>query len=571
MKNPFASFFHSMLERFRRRRRIPREPALSPEQFRELLIETLDDPATARMLARALLVPVFPIQGGACTIPPSDIQAGTFDCPGNYAFTGGNVGIGTASPSYPLTVTKSTTNAGTTRVSVDSPTTVTANGTNYNIGIVNSLTNQVLSSGVTDSGYRLAFRNDVYVNNTSFAGTLGSQTALEARAGMYNVAETARINYVHAGFFHIFNGYGGQGGTIGAAFGVRISSDSGPGTFTNKWDLYAASPDAKNYFAGNVGIGTTSPEAKLHVQSGNMSSDFYGTAAVESTGNTDFNIIAGASSIATLNFGDTDGNVGRIEYSNSSDSMRFFTNAAERMRIKSDGKVGVGTTTPKRPLHVNGGDIVVEGGGIGFIEAGKDDATTVLYRAGGTGAGKDYSILRNWDVGQTSPPVYTNLTLWAPRETSFPTTPREATLALVRALDDESKTEFLDLYNNYYDDEKQYGIRIAKKGDGTSFHDFVFDQYNKTTGTKTPLMILKTDTKVGIGTSTPETQLDVAGQARVKPVAYSALPAASSTIEGAIAAVTDSSTNTWGATISGGGSNHVLAYCNGTNWTVAGK
>jgi hypothetical protein len=35
--------------------------------------------------------------------------------------------------------------------------------------------------------------------------------------------------------------------------------------------------------------------------------------------------------------------------------------------------------------------------------------------------------------------------------------------------------------------------------------------------------------------------------------------------------VTDSSTNTWGATISGGGSNHVLAYYNGSNWTVAAK
>jgi len=38
------------------------------------------------------------------------------------------------------------------------------------------------------------------------------------------------------------------------------------------------------------------------------------------------------------------------------------------------------------------------------------------------------------------------------------------------------------------------------------------------------------------------------------------------------AAVTDSTTNTWGAAITtGGGSNHVLAYCDGTNWTVAAK
>jgi len=36
-------------------------------------------------------------------------------------------------------------------------------------------------------------------------------------------------------------------------------------------------------------------------------------------------------------------------------------------------------------------------------------------------------------------------------------------------------------------------------------------------------------------------------------------------------AVTDSTTNTWGGTITGGGADHVLAYCDGTNWTVAAK
>lgn len=42
-------------------------------------------------------------------------------------------------------------------------------------------------------------------------------------------------------------------------------------------------------------------------------------------------------------------------------------------------------------------------------------------------------------------------------------------------------------------------------------------------------------------------------------------------VEGMMVAVTDSTTATWGATITGTGSNHVLAYYNGTNWTVAAK
>ena len=49
------------------------------------------------------------------------------------------------------------------------------------------------------------------------------------------------------------------------------------------------------------------------------------------------------------------------------------------------------------------------------------------------------------------------------------------------------------------------------------------------------------------------------------------LPACSGSTEGAMRAVNDSTTNTWGATITGAGSDHVLAYCDGTNWTVMAK
>jgi hypothetical protein len=42
-------------------------------------------------------------------------------------------------------------------------------------------------------------------------------------------------------------------------------------------------------------------------------------------------------------------------------------------------------------------------------------------------------------------------------------------------------------------------------------------------------------------------------------------------IEGMLIGITDSSTNAWGAVISGGGLFHVLGYYNGTNWTVAAK
>lgn len=44
-----------------------------------------------------------------------------------------------------------------------------------------------------------------------------------------------------------------------------------------------------------------------------------------------------------------------------------------------------------------------------------------------------------------------------------------------------------------------------------------------------------------------------------------------SAAEGKIASITDSDTVTWGASITGGSTNHVLAYCDNSNWTVMGK
>lgn len=44
-----------------------------------------------------------------------------------------------------------------------------------------------------------------------------------------------------------------------------------------------------------------------------------------------------------------------------------------------------------------------------------------------------------------------------------------------------------------------------------------------------------------------------------------------STAAGALAYITDSNTNTWGATIAGGGAFTVFGFCNGSTWNVAGK
>lgn len=58
---------------------------------------------------------------------------------------------------------------------------------------------------------------------------------------------------------------------------------------------------------------------------------------------------------------------------------------------------------------------------------------------------------------------------------------------------------------------------------------------------------------------------------QILPARFAILPACSLGTEGEMMPVTDSMTDTWGSTIAGNGKYHVLAYCDGTAWTVAAK
>jgi hypothetical protein len=59
-----------------------------------------------------------------------------------------------------------------------------------------------------------------------------------------------------------------------------------------------------------------------------------------------------------------------------------------------------------------------------------------------------------------------------------------------------------------------------------------------------------------------------AGAINLRPQTFASLKTCAAGVEGALASVTDSASATFNATMTGGGSNHVMAYCNGTNWTV---
>jgi hypothetical protein len=120
---------------------------------------------------------------------------------------------------------------------------------------------------------------------------------------------------------------------------------------------------------GNVGIGTGSPDAELHVLQGgtaasgvNSSTGLLVQNTSSSTSGSIVSIMAGSSGNSQIFFGDTNLEyAGRFIYSHGSDTMRFFTDGSEKMRIDSDGNVGFNTTSLSYPLTV--GDDGTNGNG----------------------------------------------------------------------------------------------------------------------------------------------------------------------------------------------------------------
>jgi hypothetical protein len=278
------------------------------------------------------------------------------------------VGIGTASPAGKLHVYQSTTNQSyqyTSYVSANHYT--TTNATNYIFGNYTDIRKHV-STGITDTGYVMGHDIIAVLSNE---GTLTGSYGLRTYAGINNQSSNGNVTAAYGIQSRVLN-YSQGTGNINTARGIDVYINGDLGSVgnggitnayavyinsilnaTNKYGIYQVGSSDINYFAGNLGVGTSSPATKLNILS---NKGVYGNLYIQDS----TTMAAGVGgSIVFAGKYTSAGDYARYglisaikENSTSADSkssMVFYTNdqtgafLEEKVRITSNGHVGIGT------------------------------------------------------------------------------------------------------------------------------------------------------------------------------------------------------------------------------------
>jgi hypothetical protein len=150
--------------------------------------------------------------------------------------------------------------------------------------------------------------------------------------------------------------------------------------------------------AQNVGIGTTTPAARLDVKTTSQYVAQFNGSAPMYMGIFENDVYRGywgsyAGATEDVDFGTGSGN--------TTGKLHLTIQANPRLTISESGRVGIGTTTPAHLLHINGGDLFVQSSS-GLIRFGYQGANE--WQMATTGAGADLRWYTTPDGGTTITP-----------------------------------------------------------------------------------------------------------------------------------------------------------------------
>ncbi len=432
-----------------------------------------------------------------------------------YFSNPGNVGIGTASPNYKLSVDdNSITNIPKTLLQFDAAS-IADNG-GYNIDFrasANDLANRYVarirgireSSGAksqlsfwTESGADLLQRMTIRASGNVGIGTASPSykfTAYGSSSDSEIVASFGSANDISEYTAIGLSGFIAGNDATKAGLALERTASFGVGklhflnnTTIDDSDMTLSDSRMVIDIDGNVGVGTTSPSS-FNSRGRNL--------VVNSDGDTGITISANTTSSSTLLFADafagTGGTAtyrGVVEYDHSNDSMAFSTSATEKMRIDSSGNVGIGTTSPGAKLEVVGsGTAAIFGDGTRAFKV-YTDADEVSLLAEGSVPMKFYTSgsekMRidssgNVGIGTTSPATKLHIA-----DVSTPTIRIEDTT------NNKNLQLFHDNNNSYIRSSTGSQLRFQTNGNNDR-------------------MLIDTSGNVGIGTSSPASKLEVDG------------------------------------------------------------
>ena len=324
---------------------------------------------------------------GTARITTSLLAIGNSNTVGNIFTTGGNVGIGTSSPSYKLDVRDGTINSNKPFLNLAN----NAGGAGNQVGInlqpydvrTGGPSSQIISIDDSNASAHLTFWT---APTGTSSGSLermriqnGGNVGIGTTSPNYKLHVIGDINYTGSLY---------QNGSLFSGSSQWLNSGS---------NIY--------FSTGNVGIGTTSPSAKLHVQ-GDTLGGIYNTTSVTNGNILLTNNIGGG----VIQFQDINHSIwGRKGYDNQTDvlqirefdQIQFWTggliqNQSIRMLIGSTGNVGIGTVTPVSPLHVAGNVIGTNGT---VLITGSDERGHSLYIASSSASHKRLVFNHSGTIG----------------------------------------------------------------------------------------------------------------------------------------------------------------------------